>query len=99
MEYTTYVRKPFTVEAVEITDDNIEQLAKYIGDLEKDDDGTVYILVDRRKVPNVQRVFVGFFMTKMGRQVRCYSRKIFNEQFMVKDATIEPWLEFLDGGK
>ena len=81
MEFTTYVRVPFRVEAVEITVDNIEEVAKYIGDVREKDDGTKYILVDRRLVPNVYRVFPGFFMTKMGENVRCYSRKIFLEQF------------------
>lgn len=99
MEYTTYVRRPFTIEAVEITKQNIADLAKHIGDLETDDDGTTYILVDRRKVPNVQRVYVGFYMTKLGRQVRCYSRKVFTEQFVILDEHIQPWLDFLDGKK
>ena len=97
MDYTTYVRKPFTVEAVQITEDNIKDLARYIGDLEQDDDGTTYILVDKRKVPNLKHVYVGFFMTKMGKQVRCYSPKLFKEQFIVKNETIQPWLDFLAG--
>jgi hypothetical protein len=87
------------VQGIEITEDNIKDLAKYIGDIEEDDDGTIYILVDRRKVPNVQRVYVGFYMTRMGKQVRVYSRKLFNEQFILKDETVQPWLDFLDGGK
>ena len=95
MEFTTYVRKPFTVEAIEITEDNIASLAKYIGDIEVDDDGTMYILVDRRKVQNVFKVFPGFWMTKMGKYVRCYSKKIFSEQFIEKDETVQPWLDFL----
>lgn len=95
MEFTTYVRKPFVVEAVEITKENIADVAKYVGDLREKEDGTPYILVDRRLVPNVFQVFPGFYMTKMGENVRCYSRKIFRDQFMVKDETVEPWLEFL----
>jgi hypothetical protein len=99
MEFTTFVRKPFTVEAVEITTDNIAEVAKYVGDLKEKEDGSQYILVDRRLVPNVFRVTPGFFMTKMGENVRCYSRKVFEAQFMVKDVTVEPWLEFLESGK
>ena len=53
MDTNTYVRKPFVVEAVEITDQNIHEVAKYIGDIKEKDDGTPYILVDRRLVPNV----------------------------------------------
>jgi hypothetical protein len=95
MEFTTFVRKPFVVEAVEITTDNIEEVAKHVGDLRYKEDGTPFILVDRRLVPNVFRVYVGFYMTKMGENVRCYSRKIFREQFIVKDENLEQWLDFL----
>jgi hypothetical protein len=95
MELTQYVRKPFVVDAVEITAENIEEVAQYVGDLKHREDGTPYILVDRRLVPNVYKVYIGFFMTKMGENVRCYSRRIFKEQFMVSDDTVKPWLEFL----
>jgi hypothetical protein len=98
MEFSTYVRKPFAVEAVEITKDNIEEVATHVGDLRKKDDGTPYILVDRRLVPNVAKVYVGFFMTKMGENVRCYSRKIFREQFVEKDESMAQWLEYLNDG-
>jgi hypothetical protein len=96
MDFTTFVRKPFVVEAVEITSKNIEEVAKYVGDLREEDDGTQYILVDRRLVPNVFKVYPGFFMTKMGKNVRCYSRKIFKEQFVEEDENIRPWLEFME---
>lgn len=98
MEFVTHVRKPFPVEAVEITADNIEEVATYVGDLRNKEDGTPYILVDRRLVPNVAKVYIGFFMTKMGENVRCYSRKIFHEQFMVQDDSIRQWLDYLTQG-
>lgn len=96
MEFTTFVRKPFVVEAVEITAENITEVAKYIGDVREREDGTQYILVDRRLVPNVFKVYPGFFMTKMGENIRCYSRKIFKEQFVEEDESIKPWLEFME---
>lgn len=96
MEFTTFVRKPFVVEAVEITAENITEVAKYIGDVREREDGTQYILVDRRLVPNVFKVYPGFFMTKMGENIRCYSRKIFKEQFVEEDESIRPWLEFME---
>ncbi len=95
MELTPYVRKPFKVQAVEITADNIAEVARYVGDLEHREDGTPYILVDRRKVPNLNKVYIGFFMTKMGENVRCFSRRIFLDQFMNLDDTVQPWLDFL----
>ena len=96
MEMTKYARKPFFVDAVEITADNIEEVAKDVGDLRSKDDGTPYILVDRRLVPNVTRVYIGFFMTKMGDNVRCYSRKVFKEQFVKNNDNIQTWVEFLE---
>jgi hypothetical protein len=99
MEFTTFVRKPFVVEAVEITKENIAEVAKHVGDLREKEDGTPFILVDRRLVPNVFRVYPGFFMTKMGENVRCYSRKIFREQFVEKDESMEQWLNYLNGGQ
>ena len=96
MDFTTYVRKPFVVEAVEITPDNIAEVAKHVGDLREKEDGTQYILVDRRLVPNVFRVYTGYYMTKMNENIRCYSRKIFREQFIEQDETIKPWVDFLN---
>jgi hypothetical protein len=96
MDFATFVRKPFVVEAVEVTTANIAEVAKYVGDLREKEDGTPYILVDRRLVPNVFRVYPGFFMTKMGENVRCYSRKIFKEQFTETDEKINAWVEFMN---
>jgi hypothetical protein len=95
MQFTTFVRKPFVVNAIEVTNENIAEIAKYVGDLREKEDGSPYILVDRRLVPNVDRVFPGFFMTKMGENVRCYTRKIFREQFIIQTDEIKPWVEFM----
>lgn len=96
MEFTTYVRKPFLVQAVEITAENIREVAKYIGEVREREDGTPYILVEQRLVPNVDKVYIGFFMTKIGENVHCYSRRIFREQFVKEDENIRPWLEFME---
>lgn len=85
MEFNTYVRKPFVVEAVEITEENIEEVAEFVGTIRHKEDGTKYIFVDRRLVPNLFRVYPGFFMTRMGDNVRCYSPKIFNDQFQQEE--------------
>lgn len=97
MEFATFVRKPFPVQAVEVTAENIAEVAKYVGDLREKDDGTPYILVDRRLVPNVFRVYPGFFMTRMGENVRCYSRKIFKEQFIQETEQIKEMADVING--
>lgn len=99
MDFTTYVRKPFVVEAVEITVANIGSIAKFVGDLREKEDGSPYILVDPRLVPNIERVYPGFFMTKMGENIRCYSRRIFKDQFMVQDDQIKPWVDYMMGDR
>lgn len=98
MDFNDYVRKPFVVSAVEITTDNIAEVAKLVGDLQHKEDGTPYILVDRRLVPNLYRVYPGFFMTKMGDRVRCYNRRTFFEQFTGCTPEIQTWVDFLNSG-
>lgn len=88
LEYNTFVRKPFVVEAVEVTEENIEGIAEKVGQVETKADGTKYIAVDRRIVPNIYRVYPGFFMTKLGDNYRCYSKRIFDEQFVIVDDSI-----------
>jgi hypothetical protein len=98
LEFTTYVRKPFVVQVVEITRENIEEVATFVGDLKHNENGDPYILVDNRMVPSVKEVYLGFFMTRMGRNVRCFSRRIFAEQFMGITEEIQSWLDYLEAG-
>lgn len=97
MEFSQFVRKPFVVEAVEITVENIAEVAEYVGEVRHKEDGSPYIYVNRRLVPNVYRVYPGFYMTRMGDHIRCYTRKIFNEQFVVAEPNIITWVEWLNG--
>lgn len=90
------VRKPFIVEAVEVTRDNIAKIAEHVGELRAKEDGTPFIFVDRRLVPNVYRVYPGFFMTRMGDHIRCYTKKIFNEQFCGITPEIKEWVDFVN---
>lgn len=95
MEFTTFVRKPFIVEATEVTEDNIEEIAELIGTIRKKENGIPYIAVNRRLVPNLYRVYVGFWVTKMGDNVRCYSRRVFTQQFIENTEEIENWVKYL----
>lgn len=82
MEFTTFTRKPFIVEATRITAENIEEVANLIGELRTDDNGTKVIVVNRRVIPSISRVYVGYWLTKMGDNLRCYSDKVFTDQFI-----------------
>lgn len=90
MEFTTYVRKPFEVEAVEVTADNIASVAKMIGTLKITKEGVPYIQVDPTKVGQVERVWPGYWMTKMSKNIRCYSPNLFLAQFQPKENGEEP---------
>lgn len=96
MEFTKHVRKPFFVEAIKITNENIEELSEFIGTLKAKPNGAPYIQVDRRKVPNVFRVYPGFWMTRMGDHIRCYANRVFDEQFVETTPEIEDWVAFLN---
>lgn len=96
MELTEFVRKPFVVEAVEITEDNIAEIAPLVGTLKQKEDGSSYIVVNQHKVPNVTVVRPGSFMTKMGKQIRCYSKNAFNKQFIESNESIQAWITFLN---
>lgn len=92
----TYVRRPFQVQAFEITPDNIAELAPHVGEL-CDDKGTPYIKSDKKKVGNNFKVWSGFFATVLKGHVRCYSRKTFFEQFGELNDTTSPVVDFLHG--
>lgn len=96
MELSMFVRKPFTVEAVEVTRDNIAEIAELVGTLREKDDGTPYIQVDRRLVPNIYRVYPGFWMTRMGDNIRCYSKRIFKNQFLENTPDIDSMVKFIN---
>lgn len=95
MEMETFIRKPFTVKAVEITAENIAEIAPMVGSL-KQKDGQPYIQVNRKKVPNLYEVHIGYWMTKMNGKVRCYSDRVFTEQFTQMTPEIDSWVQFLN---
>lgn len=95
MEFNKFVRKPFIVEAVEVTQENIAEIAKLIGQIRALDDGTPYIVVDRRLVPNSHKVYVGYWVTRMDDNIRCYSKKSFTNHFTPETAEIKSWVEYM----
>lgn len=96
MEFNTYIRKPFVVQASEITEENIHEVAKFVGTIRSRDDGEVFIEVDRTKIPNLDRVYVGFWVTKIGNNARCYSARVFTQQFVEMSDDARAWVDFLN---
>lgn len=93
MDFSKFVRKPFLVEAVEVTPDNIAEIAPLVGTLKEKADGTPFIQVNQRLVPNVFRVYPGFWVTKLDETIRCYSKKAFFAQFMEANDDILSWVD------
>lgn len=96
IELKKYVRKPFIVEAAEVTVENIAELASQVGTLVEPEEGSPFIEVDPKKVPHVTRVFPGFFVTKMGKRTHCYSPKAFASQFADADEHNLNWVAYLN---
>ena len=96
MEFDKFIRKPFVVNAVLITEQNIAEVAEYIGTLRTAKDGSRYIQVNRRLIPYLLEVFPGYWMTRMGDKIRCYSDEVFEDQFTEITPDIQQWVDFLD---
>lgn len=96
MQFKTFVRKPFTVEAVEVTEDNIDDIAKMCGTIETNEDGQKFIKTNKEIVKTVTRVYIGFWMTKNGSSIRFYSRRIFNQQFIPSTPDIVESVKFIE---
>lgn len=78
-----FVRKPFVVTAVEITESNIADLATSLGELKTDDStGRQFIQLNRKIVPMVDKAYVGWFVTGFGEKYRCFNPKSFHAQFI-----------------
>jgi hypothetical protein len=98
-----FTRKPFVVEAIQITEENIAELAPLVGELQSKDD-ELFIRLDKRIVPNIHRAYVGWWITRMEDNLRCYSAKIFEDQFEAAsamaqyDAFVTKGFELILGG-
>lgn len=91
--FQNYVRTPFLVEAAVITDENIEEVAALVGNV-RIKNGERYIALDRRVVPNISRAFIGWYVTRLGDNFRCYSPKVFAEQFEQMNDTMVVCFDF-----
>jgi hypothetical protein len=82
IEFSEFVRQPFRITAVQITDDNMEEACKIIGlGIGVEQDGSRHIVVNKSIVPYGGKVYAGWWITKMGKKTRCYSNKLFTLQF------------------
>lgn len=91
--FNQYVRTPFSVEATIISEENIEKIAQLVGTVRTKGDEK-YIALDRRIVPNISRAYIGWYVTRLGDNFRCYSPKVFTEQFEPMNDTMVVCFDF-----
>lgn len=87
MEFHQFVRRPFQVEAVQITEENLQEVAELVGKVQTKG-GVTYIVLDRRIVPNINRAYIGWWLTRVGDNYRCYAQKVFKNQFIEYEEVI-----------
>ena len=90
LEFDKFIRKPFRVEAIKITAENIEEIAALIGEV-KTKGKDKFIVVDKRVVPNVNRAEIGWYLTQFNFGYRCYHPKAFAQQFMPNSEEWDAW--------
>jgi hypothetical protein len=90
MEFKKFVRTQFLVEAIEITEENFQEVADLIG-VVKTEKGVTYIELNRRIIPNMYKAYLGWWLTKMDNRVRVYSPKTFERQFAEASADDILW--------
>lgn len=88
METTKYVRKPFFIDAIQVTEDNLDEVAKWAsGDIRTDNENKKYIKV-RVYMPKNDRqskAFVGDWVLYAGTGFKVYTTKAFSASFEVAE--------------
>lgn len=85
LEFERFVRIPFQVKAVQITNENMKEISKLIGwkiRTKNDGSGEKFIVLNRKIVSNMPRAFVGWYVTRMGDNYRVYAPEVFEAQFI-----------------
>lgn len=79
-----YVRKPFSVAAVRVTEENIDRVARWCkGEVTKNSSGAKYIKVEVSRPLNERQTqaFVGDWVLSAGNGYKVYTNKAFEQSF------------------
>lgn len=88
-----HIREPFAIEAIQVTNDNMAELAKVFGRLMVEEDRTPYIAVSRKYARRGWKLHLGGYVTRMDEKIRFYSEKVFRDQFVPRST----WLSHMRG--
>lgn len=89
VQTTTYVRKPFEVEAVEVTDENMEAIQEWCqGTLQMEENGRKFIKVRVARALNERqtKAFPGDWILYAGTGFKVYTAKAFFKTFEIKSS-------------
>lgn len=89
LETVEYVRRPFEVTAVQVTDNNLAEVADWCeGEVRETAEGTKFVKVKVYRPMNSRqtRAFIGDWVLYSGRAYKVYTVKAFEQSFMPKEA-------------
>lgn len=89
MQTNTYVRKPFKVEGIQVTDENMHEVAEWCkGTLERDNQEKPYIAVPVLKPVSERQktAFVGDWVLKFNNGFKVFNDKAFHGSFETEAA-------------
>lgn len=84
MQTAKYARKPFDVEAVQVTADNLEEIVKWCGGtLVENSENDLHIKVDVKNAMNDRQAmaFVGDWILLAGTSYKVYTDRAFKKNF------------------
>lgn len=85
-----FVRRPFNVEALRLTEDNLDAIAEMLGEVKTSKKGVTYIKIDPKHNTNRRVVELGFWITQKDDVLHFYSDNAFKRNFMgAIEATFE----------
>ena len=84
MEIEKYTRTPFTVDAVQVTKENMEEVREWCDGLIRENDDETFIQVRVARPMNVKqtRAFATDWVLKAGRGFKVYTDKAFRKNFI-----------------
>jgi len=88
MSTNLYVRRPFEVTAVQVTEDNLAEVADWCeGEVRETAEGTKFVKVRVYRPMNSRqtRAFVGDWVLYSGRAYKVYTVRAFEQSFMAKE--------------
>jgi hypothetical protein len=97
IEFTPYIRKPYRVDALKVTGNNIHVVAELIeGTVETAQDGKTFIRTHRKVVKNVDNIWPGFFLTKVRKKTLAYPSRLFYRNYVEPTEDVEDFVVFLE---